>query len=278
MPDEPLSRRGLFSLGWARQPAGRAPRSAVDPYKADLHARWAAGAGPLLDAWAPLAGALCDVLALEPDFELLDVAAGHGAVSAEAARRGATVTACDPVPALVEAGRVRTEAERLDVLWEVGDPEALPFADWSFDAAVSLYGAAFAPRPRRTVRELLRVLTFDGLLAMAVPASGSFLDATLALAGPPPAGIPAANLWGRDGVARERIEAVAPGTEMETRELPYTLAFASEAAAWDACAGPLGLSDAVREDFADMIVARSQGRGEVRISERALLVLARRGA
>jgi ubiquinone/menaquinone biosynthesis C-methylase UbiE len=46
---------------------------------------------------------------------VLDVAAGNGNATLAAARRFARVTSTDYVPALLERGRLRAEAESLDV-------------------------------------------------------------------------------------------------------------------------------------------------------------------
>ena len=58
MPDEPLSRRGLLSLRWARR-TGASPAK-VDAYAAERLAHWCAGAEPLLAALAPLGRLLRD--------------------------------------------------------------------------------------------------------------------------------------------------------------------------------------------------------------------------
>lgn len=72
MPDEPLSRRGLLSLNWARRPA---PSPAeIDAYAAQRLARWQAGAAPLVDALAPLERLLRDAVGAEEP--VLDVEAG----------------------------------------------------------------------------------------------------------------------------------------------------------------------------------------------------------
>ncbi len=48
-----------------------------------------------------------------------------------------------------------------------GDAQALPFADASFDAVVSVVGAMFAPDQRRTAAEMLRVCRPGGTIALA---------------------------------------------------------------------------------------------------------------
>jgi SAM-dependent methyltransferase len=49
----------------------------------------------------------------------------------------------------------------------VGDCEALPFEDASYDRVVSSIGIQFAPRHEATAAELLRVCRPDGLIALA---------------------------------------------------------------------------------------------------------------
>jgi SAM-dependent methyltransferase len=131
------------------------------------------------------------------------------------------------------------------------------------------------------VRELLRVLRPGGWLVLAAPGRRSLLSAVLALAqdgpGALPAGLPSPAAWGREEVAIERIEAVAPDTEAEVRRHLLALSFDSEAEAWEAFARPFGLSDTSRDAFADLIAAHSDSFARVEIQEPVTLVLARRG-
>jgi SAM-dependent methyltransferase len=273
--DEHLSRRALLRLDFGRT---RADRPDPDPPKASLTWRWEVGAAALHRAWEPLAPLLCDIAAVTPGDRVLDAATGDGNVALEAVRRGAAVSACDLSPAQLERARERPGAG--DVAWVVADVEALPDADGSYDAVLSAYGATLAPRPRRTVRELLRVLRPGGLLVIAAPGRRSLVASVLALAqdgpGALPRGLPSPAAWGREDVALERIEAVAPGTEVEVRRHPLALTFASEAAAWDAFSGPFGLAEASRDAFADLVAARSGSLARVEIEEPVTLILARR--
>jgi len=61
-------------------------------------------------------------------------------------------------------------AERLapGVEWRQGAAESLPFPDQSFDAAVSQFGLMFFADCRQALREMLRVLSPRGRLAVAV--------------------------------------------------------------------------------------------------------------
>lgn len=55
-----------------------------------------------------------------------------------------------------------------EVDWREGSAEALPFADQAFDAVVSQFGLMFFIDRGQAVREMLRVLTPRGRLAVAV--------------------------------------------------------------------------------------------------------------
>lgn len=68
----------------------------------------------------------------------------------------AEVTSTDYVAALLEQGLHRAEAERLLITPRVADAERLPFADESFDVALSTYGVMFAPNQTQAARELRR--------------------------------------------------------------------------------------------------------------------------
>ena len=74
---------------------------------------------------------------------MLDVAAGNGNATLAAARHFAEVTSTDYVPALLERGRARAEAEGLQVTFREADAEALPFADSTFDVVLSTFGVMF---------------------------------------------------------------------------------------------------------------------------------------
>ena len=89
---------------------------------------------------------LAEALDIVPDEKVLDVACGSGNGAIAAARRSwGGVVGADYVPALLERGRERAAAERLDVKFVEADAQALPFEDASFDVAMSIFGAMFAP-------------------------------------------------------------------------------------------------------------------------------------
>ncbi|MGB8727871.1 MAG: class I SAM-dependent methyltransferase [Candidatus Sulfotelmatobacter sp.] len=147
-------------------------------------------------------------LNLKPGTRLLDVACGTGNSALPAARVGAKVTGVDIATNLLEQARKRAAAEQLEIHFEEGDAEELPFADHSFDAVVSIFGAMFAPRPERVAAEFLRVCKPGGTIAMANWTSQGFVAKTNQLVAkmvPPPPGVPPPNLWGDESTVSQRI-------------------------------------------------------------------------
>src|SRR5262249_40501833 len=118
----------------------------LDAVKARQRATWASGDFSMVAArivWS--AEQLCEAAGLQAGWRVLDVATGSGNAALAAARRGCESHGVDYVPALLERGRVRANAELLDVEFHEGDAENLPFPDASFDAVLSIYGVMFAP-------------------------------------------------------------------------------------------------------------------------------------
>lgn len=149
---------------------------------------------------------LCRGVDLQAGWRVLDVATGTGNAALAAARFGCDVVGIDYVPALLERGRRRADAEGLSVDLREGDAEALPFDDGSFDAVVSIYGAMFAPDHGRTASELARVCRPGGRIGLGTWAPGGFIGQLLkTVAGhvPPPAGVPSPILWGTEPYVTE---------------------------------------------------------------------------
>src|SRR4249920_2879357 len=114
--------------------------------KARHRAMWASGDYPsMVETFLlPLGPRLVDACGIGPGMRVLDVAAGTGNASLPAAQRGARVTASDLTPELLEAGRLRADAEGVELEWVEADAEHLPFEDESFDVVMSCIGAMFA--------------------------------------------------------------------------------------------------------------------------------------
>ena len=146
-------------------------------------------------------------IAIPPRTLLLDVGCGSGQLALIAARAGAYVVACDIAPNWIEKARARAADEGLDIIFEEGDAESLPYRDGQFDAVVSLIGAMFAPRPDLVAAELTRVCRRGGTIAMANWTSGGFVGQMFKAISKyiAPSGMPAPVLWGDEATVRERF-------------------------------------------------------------------------
>src|SRR5207249_2133597 len=139
--------------------------------------------------------------------QLLDVACGSGQLALWAARDGIKVTGVDIAPNLVQRAQARAKAEGLNARFMEGDAEALPFKDASFDVVTSLIGAMFAPRPELVARELLRVCSPGGTIAMGNWTPEGFVGQMFKTFSKfiAPSGMPAPVLWGRETAVCERL-------------------------------------------------------------------------
>src|SRR5467141_2202834 len=147
-------------------------------------------------------------IGIAPGARVLDVACGTGNTAIPAARAGASVTGVDIAPNLLSQARKRAAAEGLEIEFDEGDAEELPYADHSFDVVLTMFGAMFAPRPDRVAAELVRVCKPGGLIAMANWTPEGFVGKSFQITAemvPPPAGIPAPTLWGKEQVVRQRF-------------------------------------------------------------------------
>jgi SAM-dependent methyltransferase len=177
--------------------------------KARHRSMWASGDYPsmvetFLLPLGPRLVAACDI---GPGMRVLDVAAGTGNASIPAAERGASVTASDLTPELLEAGRKRAEAARLELEWVEADAENLPFEDESFDVVMSSIGAMFAPHHQDVADELVRVCRPGGTIGLLSWTPGGMIGALFRTMGPfappPPPGAQPPPLWGSDEHVRE---------------------------------------------------------------------------
>src|SRR5256885_7830471 len=108
--------------------------------KTKLKATWIAGDfGEIAKSYADSAEDFIKRLNLKPGMTVLDVACGTGNLALPAARAGAVVTGVDLAPNLVEQARENAKQQGLNVQFDEGDAEALPYDEASFDAVVSMF-------------------------------------------------------------------------------------------------------------------------------------------
>jgi ubiquinone/menaquinone biosynthesis C-methylase UbiE len=119
---------------------------------------WSAGTYERLAArFAPVQDQLIEVLRIVPGDRVLDLATGTGEVAVRAASRGAHVSGLDIAEPMLEKARRRAKEERVQVVFELGDVEYLPYENASFDVVVSNFGLVFAPDHANVAAELARV-------------------------------------------------------------------------------------------------------------------------
>ncbi len=126
---------------------------------------------------APAAQQAVSVLAPSAGERVLDVACGTGNAALLVAAASAEVVGIDLAERLVEIAAERAHGAGLSErsTFIVANAEKLPFADDSFDTAISVFGVIFA-EPGPAVSELLRVIRPGGRIVVTswIPTGGMF--------------------------------------------------------------------------------------------------------
>ena len=168
--------------------------------KARQQLAWGSGDYAVVGTTLQIVGeTLCEAVDLRSNQRVLDVAAGNGNATLAAARRFADVVSTDYVPALLERGRKRAEADGLAVQFREADAEALPFEDASFDIVLSTFGVMFTPNQEQAANEMLRVCRRGGKIGMANWTPEGFIGRLFKVIGkylPPAPGMKPPSLWG----------------------------------------------------------------------------------
>lgn len=187
------------------QPAKAGPD--FQAIKVKQQATWASGDFAVVGTTLQIVGeTLCEAVDVRAGEAVIDVAAGNGNATLAAARRFARVTSTDYVPQLLEKGAERARAEGLEVKFQTADAEQLPYADGSFDVALSTFGVMFAPEAERSSAELMRVVRKGGRIGLASWTPEGFLGDIFRTVGahvPPPAGLRSPMQWGDEARIRE---------------------------------------------------------------------------
>ena len=127
---------------------------------------WSAGTYERLAArFAPVQDELVERLRIHAGDRALDLATGTREVARRLARLRATVSAIDIAGPMLEKAKASAAEEGLQIDFELGDVEYLPYEDASFDVLVSNFGVVFAPDHANVASELARVSRPGGRLA-----------------------------------------------------------------------------------------------------------------
>jgi SAM-dependent methyltransferase len=159
--------------------------------------------------------ALVKELGITSGLEVLDLGCGDGTTALPEARLGAQVLGVDIARNLVEAAKKRAESEGLgNIAFQEGDATNLEgLDDDSFDLAVSIFGAMFAPKPMDVAREMVRVTKPGGRVVMGnwIPNDptlvAQILKISSAYSPPPPEGFISPMTWGIEDEVTERFTA-----------------------------------------------------------------------
>ena len=210
--------------------------SADQALKARHRAVWALGDYPAvaMDVIPELGPELVAASRVHAGDRVLDVAAGTGNAAVPAALTGATVIASDLTPELFVAGREFAQQHGVQVQWEEGDSEALPYDDGGFDVVLSCVGVMFAPHHQQAADELVRVCRPGGTIGLLswTPEGfvGQLFKTMKPYAPPPPPGAQPPPLWGDEGHVRELLGDRV--TEVVARRQTLTTDFFQTPDAW----------------------------------------------
>jgi SAM-dependent methyltransferase len=163
---------------------------------------WSAGSfEEIADGAGASHDALVDALNPRPGERWLDLATGTGPVAIRAARAGASVTALDVAPRMLETASRLAAKAGVHIRFDLGEVERLPYEDASFDAVSSAQGVIFALDPRAAALELVRVCRPGGRLGLTCLRPGGFAGSLALRVG---AGGPALS-WGEPAFVRDLL-------------------------------------------------------------------------
>jgi SAM-dependent methyltransferase len=108
-------------------------------------------------------------------------------------------------------------------VFQTADAEALPFADASFDVALSTFGAMFTPQHARTAGEMLRVVRAGGRIGLANWTPEGFIGQLFKVIGAhlPSAGLRSPALWGTEPHLVELFGPQAASIRCERRKFNF---------------------------------------------------------
>jgi SAM-dependent methyltransferase len=209
---------------------GNKPQSEIELLKQKLRATWMSGDfGRIATSFEAGAAQFVERLDLKPGMEVLDVACGTGNLAIPAACTGADVTGLDIVPDLIDQARKIADTLGVKASFDIGDAEAMPYDDGSFDVVMSMFGAMFAPRPDVVAGELKRVCKPGGLITMANWTPGGFIGQMFKITGKyvtPPAGMISPLLWGDEETVIERLSDGIAELQLTRRTIDFVFPFA----------------------------------------------------
>jgi SAM-dependent methyltransferase len=203
----------------------------MEALKARQKATWMSGDYAKFATYLlPGAEVFLDICNIPAGTKVLDVGCGAGQTALPMARNGVKVRGIDLAGNLVEEANKRAQAEGLNVQFDEGDAEQLPYDDASYDVVFSLIGAMFAPQPEKVAAEFARVCRPGGRIIMGNWTPSGFVGQMFKTLGkhvPPPAGIPSPLMWGDEATVRERLGEYLSDLQLTRRLYPFKYPFSA---------------------------------------------------
>lgn len=217
------------------------------------------------DRWGEASWRLAETHAA-PGLDVLDLACGPGLFAIAAARAGATVTALDAAPALLDLARRRAAEAGAAVRWIEADMTAVPVPDAAFDVVASAFGCMFAPDAEAMAAELVRLCRGGGRIAVLAWTPESAFGAMAPLAGRylEHGGASPVERWARVANVEEVFAALPVRLEHEVRTVEVVWGSLDEAVreitrgnpAWimiRSAVEPTGRWDALESDLRELL-------------------------
>ncbi len=149
----------------------------------------------------PIFEAVLKATGVGPGTSLLDIGCGAGLLCRLAADRGAAVAGFDAAESMIENARRRIPGGD----FRVGDMEALPFADHSFDVVTGVNSFQFAANPVRALSEACRVAKPRASVVIATWGKPEDCEAEDVLSVLRPLSPPAPNAPGRFSLSKREL-------------------------------------------------------------------------
>src|SRR5215469_12720384 len=168
--------------------------------------------------------ALVQRIGITKGLRVLDLGCGDGTTALPSAKLGADVLGVDIARNLVDAGNKRAREHGLpNCTFQEGDATNLhQLPDQSFDLAMSIFGAMFAPRPFDVAKEMVRVTCRGGRVIMGnwIPNDPTLVAQILKISSaytpPPPEGFVSPMTWGVESHVIERFTAAGASRDKMT--------------------------------------------------------------
>ncbi|MDH4154929.1 MAG: methyltransferase domain-containing protein [Nitrospira sp.] len=215
--------------------------------------------------------ALVKSLGVTKGMNVLDLGCGDGTTAIPSAQLGANVLGVDIARNLVAAGNRRAQEHNLtNCRFQEGDATNLQgLPDDTFDLAVSIFGAMFAPKPFDVAKAMVRVTKPGGRVVMGnwIPNDptlvAQILKVSSAYSPPPPEGFVSPMTWGVESHVIERFGSAGIPKEQ--------ISFVRDTYTFNYPGAPSELVDAFRRYYGPTMnafeVAEKNGRGGALLKE-----------